>query len=892
MSSGESLSIGLITSGGDESQRYAELLEQRGIPFLCEVAPAEITAEHIDRSDLHIWLLDINDEDWTDQLDDLLDQSKVAVFFHERGSLTKQTHPEFWIEKQIERLYDMAGVEMPAQRQESQDTPDSQQSSESDQSDLSLDSEETDGSVDRLNEATEMLSDTLQDLADIGEAKSELADPIQQVADELSSTLDVVSEDAENETSASEDAHIDNDSSGLEDISENLSSVSDLMDADSYDLSDVADQDGNDSIVEQESTSASFSVENYSNDMDSFESELDAFLESSGREVVEKENSKEELDEPEEPVATGLTVEDSSESKSDESIVNEESPMLLDEEQHSSDQESFTDSYESEPPALNREDHTEKPEPFFEAPEGFDLDEDDSSFELSDSDELSSEEAFDLSDGLELSIEDERKSEIESDSQEQNIVEQHESLDLGGELDSTPDFENTKDNDSTEDFSLSFDSEDNFSGKVEPSFDTLDSQEEFNLELDLSSDGDSNNSQSDSESSDISFDSSEWTLETDSDSEEVNDSITPIDATESELSLSLEAEDESDDSSDEEFSLDIEDHEIDELESKSESPTLSSEDHQELELNELGESLMNEGLEFSTDTNPVVHPDEESLGDVYPTDLPEHELEWKEHPTEHENGSISGQEFLESDDAQNESLELGVPESEIELAEVEENEDIPLLDDTAADMQFVELEEEFEDVPDQQLWILGASLGGPAAVKRFLQALPAETESAFVLAQHIDESFLPVLCNILDSQTAFRSVIVEQQMKIEKGCVYIAPINSKLTFDKDGFVDVTSEKWTPPYSPCIDDVIVEAGQVYQHNCGVIIFSGMGNDGSVGVEQVANHKVRVWIQSPESCANSSMPESILEKERADYVGNPEELAEHLTEYMHNARVKSA
>ena len=43
--------------------------------------------------------------------------------------------------------------------------------------------------------------------------------------------------------------------------------------------------------------------------------------------------------------------------------------------------------------------------------------------------------------------------------------------------------------------------------------------------------------------------------------------------------------------------------------------------------------------------------------------------------------------------------------------------------------------------PARQVWLLAASMGGPAAVKAFLDALPGGLPVGFVYAQHIDASF-------------------------------------------------------------------------------------------------------------------------------------------------------
>lgn len=43
--------------------------------------------------------------------------------------------------------------------------------------------------------------------------------------------------------------------------------------------------------------------------------------------------------------------------------------------------------------------------------------------------------------------------------------------------------------------------------------------------------------------------------------------------------------------------------------------------------------------------------------------------------------------------------------------------------------------------PAHQVWLLAASLGGPEAVKAFMDALPGGLPVGFVYAQHIEASF-------------------------------------------------------------------------------------------------------------------------------------------------------
>ncbi len=208
--------------------------------------------------------------------------------------------------------------------------------------------------------------------------------------------------------------------------------------------------------------------------------------------------------------------------------------------------------------------------------------------------------------------------------------------------------------------------------------------------------------------------------------------------------------------------------------------------------------------------------------------------------------------------------------------------EIPMLEEAATDVDFVEREFTTSiNTLRTPCWVIGASLGGPAAVKRFLQCIPKDINASFIVAQHIDENFLPVMAEILTTNSQFEVTVANGSSDMKPGKVYLAPLKGKLICLQDGSMLVDhSQKWTPPYSPCIDDVIDAVSRVYKEFSGAIIFSGMGDDGLKGARKMRAAGGKVWAQSTDTCANASMPETIIENGEADYVGSPEQLAERL------------
>lgn len=184
----------------------------------------------------------------------------------------------------------------------------------------------------------------------------------------------------------------------------------------------------------------------------------------------------------------------------------------------------------------------------------------------------------------------------------------------------------------------------------------------------------------------------------------------------------------------------------------------------------------------------------------------------------------------------------------------------------------------------ERVWVLGASLGGPAAVKDFLDCLPQNLPVAFVLAQHIDGGFQKVLAQVLGRDNHFAICDGCDNKVIQYGTVYIAPVEHEIDISHDGRIINQGKVWQGPYAPSIDQVIQNVSRRYGPSSGAIIFSGMGSDGAEAVVEMKKSGGIIWTQSIETCANSSMPESVRETGCVSYSAPPQQLAFQLVEYI--------
>lgn len=187
--------------------------------------------------------------------------------------------------------------------------------------------------------------------------------------------------------------------------------------------------------------------------------------------------------------------------------------------------------------------------------------------------------------------------------------------------------------------------------------------------------------------------------------------------------------------------------------------------------------------------------------------------------------------------------------------------------------------------PAQYIWVLGASLGGPGAVKRFLDVLPEGLPVGFVYAQHIDNNFLPVLTQVLGRHSVYDMKPCSHKRKVGVGEVHIVPVNHQIQCNaQDGIVFLHNRRWQGLYNPAISSVMQELVNAYGPDSGSIIFSGMGEDATEGAIAMADGGAEVWVQKLSTCASASMPESVLGTGRCSFQGTPEELAEKLVQFI--------
>ena len=179
---------------------------------------------------------------------------------------------------------------------------------------------------------------------------------------------------------------------------------------------------------------------------------------------------------------------------------------------------------------------------------------------------------------------------------------------------------------------------------------------------------------------------------------------------------------------------------------------------------------------------------------------------------------------------------------------------------------------------------IGASAGGLEALASFLKSLPGDTGGAFVVVQHMDprhESMLPVL---LARSTPMPVAQVTDGMTVEPNHVYVIPPNTEMTIHGGVLRLIGRPDGTAAYTP-IDAFLCSLAEDQREGAFGIILSGIGSDGTRGLQAIKGEGGVTLAQDEESSKFSGMPLHAVAAGCVDVVLPPNNIAQELARVLH-------
>lgn len=157
----------------------------------------------------------------------------------------------------------------------------------------------------------------------------------------------------------------------------------------------------------------------------------------------------------------------------------------------------------------------------------------------------------------------------------------------------------------------------------------------------------------------------------------------------------------------------------------------------------------------------------------------------------------------------------------------------------------------------RRLLCLGASTGGPSALRSVLSSLSDEGPPVLV-AQHIAGGFVEGLARWLMAESGLRVVVVEGSVAPRPGVVYVPAGERDLVWE-GSLVAARRGLRGARYQPSVDRLFesVAGGAWASQSVGVVL-SGMGDDGARGAKTLRQAGAWTIAQDPASAVVDGMP----------------------------------
>jgi two-component system chemotaxis response regulator CheB len=159
---------------------------------------------------------------------------------------------------------------------------------------------------------------------------------------------------------------------------------------------------------------------------------------------------------------------------------------------------------------------------------------------------------------------------------------------------------------------------------------------------------------------------------------------------------------------------------------------------------------------------------------------------------------------------------------------------------------------------------VGASTGGPTALRDLFSALPADFPLPILVVQHITAGFTAGFVAWLRQHTPLDVRIANEQDHAVPGSILIAPEGRQLEALPGGEVRATSRKPRGVHLPSADTLLSSLASATGGKCIGVLLTGMGSDGAEGLLDIRRAGGFTLAQDEGTCIVYGMPREAVRR----------------------------
>lgn len=186
---------------------------------------------------------------------------------------------------------------------------------------------------------------------------------------------------------------------------------------------------------------------------------------------------------------------------------------------------------------------------------------------------------------------------------------------------------------------------------------------------------------------------------------------------------------------------------------------------------------------------------------------------------------------------------------------------------------------------------IGASAGGLAPLEGFMAHVPADSGLAYIVVQHLSPNEKTLLSELLQRVSPLGVHEARQAELIKPNCVYVIPPNTEIRVARDRLQLARPAEPRGQRLP-IDVLFSSLATARGKTAIAVVLSGMGSDGTLGLQAVRAVGGLTAVQTPESAQFDSMPKSAIATGCVDIQDTAEALPERILNYLRQIRNPTA
>jgi two-component system response regulator WspF len=186
------------------------------------------------------------------------------------------------------------------------------------------------------------------------------------------------------------------------------------------------------------------------------------------------------------------------------------------------------------------------------------------------------------------------------------------------------------------------------------------------------------------------------------------------------------------------------------------------------------------------------------------------------------------------------------------------------------------------------LVLLGASTGGPGALKEILGTLPHDESLSVVIVQHVERSFMSGLASWLSEASRLPVELAVEGQPPTPGKALLANTSDHLILDSRRRLSYTVEPREACFRPSVDVFFSSVAEHWPTPGVAVLLTGMGRDGAKGLFQLYSSGWHTIAQDAQTCVVWGMPRAAAECGAAAEVLPLNQITPAILAHVHKGR----